>query len=77
MSLLGICNAYTMRVCLNLAIIQMVNQTKTIDSHYDPDACPVDHVVGDSEANKTIIEIPVSYSKYICIYRTILKLNPI
>ncbi|GBP77575.1 Putative inorganic phosphate cotransporter [Eumeta japonica] len=27
MGLLGVCNAYTMRVCLNLAITQMVNNT--------------------------------------------------
>lgn len=50
MGLLGVCNAYTMRVCLNLAITQMVNHTKSAGSHYDPDACPDDEVVGNATA---------------------------
>ncbi|OWR51223.1 putative sodium-dependent phosphate transporter [Danaus plexippus plexippus] len=40
MGLLAVCNAYTMRVCLNLAVTQMVNNTKNEESHFDPDACP-------------------------------------
>ncbi|CAG9094167.1 hypothetical protein JYU34_012828 [Plutella xylostella] len=44
MGLLGVCNAYTMRVCLNLAITQMVNHTKAVGHHDDPDACPTDAI---------------------------------
>ncbi|CAH2106478.1 unnamed protein product [Euphydryas editha] len=41
MSLLAVANAYTMRVCLNLAITQMVRRTAAVegDENYDPDAC--------------------------------------
>lgn len=55
MGLLGVCNAYTMRVCLNLAITQMVNRTKS-EEHFDPDACPDDVLIG----NKTVVQNPVS-----------------
>lgn len=44
MGLLGVCNAYTMRVCLNLAITQMVNNTHRQEAHFDPDACPSDDI---------------------------------
>ncbi|KOB74818.1 Uncharacterized protein OBRU01_08397 [Operophtera brumata] len=45
MGLLGVCNAYTMRVCLNLAITQMVKRNKTDGTHnVDPYACPIDEV---------------------------------
>ncbi|CAK1547114.1 unnamed protein product [Leptosia nina] len=42
MALFAIANAYTMRVCLNLAITQMVKKRDTSvgSIHYDPDACP-------------------------------------
>lgn len=42
MALFAIANAYTMRVCLNLAITQMVRKVVAVegDEHYDPDACP-------------------------------------
>ncbi|XP_053607833.1 putative inorganic phosphate cotransporter [Plodia interpunctella] len=42
MALLAIANAYTMRVCLNMAITQMVKKTTAVegDAHYDPNACP-------------------------------------
>ncbi|XP_045529093.1 putative inorganic phosphate cotransporter [Pieris brassicae] len=42
MALFAIANAYTMRVCLNLAITQMVKKRDTGigSSHYDPNACP-------------------------------------
>lgn len=42
MALFAIANAYTMRVCLNLAITQMVkkNVASEGDPHYDPFACP-------------------------------------
>lgn len=53
-----------MRVCLNLAIIEMVNQTKTIETHYDPDACPTDYVVPVNGVNKTASFRPVSYPKF-------------
>lgn len=57
MGLLAVCNAYTMRVCLNLAVTQMVNNTKNVESHYDPNACP-----DESEiiANGTVSLRPVS-----------------
>lgn len=59
MGLLAIANAYTMRVCLNLAITQMVKKTTAVegDAHYDPNACP------DQENlfNETLIE-PASLS---------------
>ncbi|KAJ2946185.1 hypothetical protein O0L34_g5119 [Tuta absoluta] len=42
MALLAIANAYTMRVCLNLAITQMVRKgsSSSGSEHFDPDACP-------------------------------------
>ncbi|CAG5031645.1 unnamed protein product [Parnassius apollo] len=53
MGLLGVCNAYTMRVCLNLAITQMVNHTKTGEPYFDPDACPEQLKVGnETEAER-------------------------
>lgn len=41
MALFAVANAYTMRVCLNLAITQMVRREVAGegDEHYDPDAC--------------------------------------
>ncbi|VVC98703.1 unnamed protein product [Leptidea sinapis] len=45
MGMFGLCNAYTMRVSLNLAITQMVNRTKIETDHYNPDACPSDDFV--------------------------------
>ncbi|XP_045772308.1 putative inorganic phosphate cotransporter [Maniola jurtina] len=44
--LLGISNAFTMRVSLNIAITQMVNRTKNFTDHIDPDACPSDEMLG-------------------------------
>lgn len=60
MGLLAVCNAYTMRVCLNLAVTQMVNNTKNEESHFDPDACP-----DESEIfiNGTVTSKPVSTKK--------------
>ncbi|XP_052740394.1 sialin-like [Bicyclus anynana] len=43
-----------MRVSLNIAITQMVNHTKTLQDHFDPDACPSDEGV-DITANHTAI----------------------
>ncbi|XP_052759327.1 putative inorganic phosphate cotransporter [Galleria mellonella] len=42
MALFAVANAYTMRVCLNLAITQMVKKTAAVEGeeHYDPYACP-------------------------------------
>ncbi|KAG6442415.1 putative inorganic phosphate cotransporter [Manduca sexta] len=53
MGLLAIANAYTMRVCLNLAITQMVKRNVAVegDAHYDPDACPDLSVVTNSSAS--------------------------
>lgn len=56
MGLLGVCNAYTMRVCLNLAITQMVNNTHRQEAHFDPDACPSDDI---DFTNGTTIMRPV------------------
>ncbi|XP_026752401.2 putative inorganic phosphate cotransporter [Galleria mellonella] len=47
MGLLGVCNAYTMRVCLNLAITQMVRLNKTSKAHVDENACPSDDVINN------------------------------
>ncbi|KAJ0177134.1 hypothetical protein K1T71_007143 [Dendrolimus kikuchii] len=49
MGLLAIANAYTMRVCLNLAITQMVKKTTAVegDAHYDPNACPDKSIVSN------------------------------
>ena len=57
MGLLAVCNAYTMRVCLNLAVTQMVNNTKDEEQHYDPYACPDDSEV---LVNGTVSLRPVS-----------------
>ncbi|KOB73027.1 Uncharacterized protein OBRU01_11390 [Operophtera brumata] len=57
MGLLAIANAYTMRVCLNLAITQMVKRNVAVegDEHYDPLACPDLNLVENvtSSANLT------------------------
>ncbi|XP_039754043.1 putative inorganic phosphate cotransporter isoform X1 [Pararge aegeria] len=47
MALLAVANAYTMRVCLNLAITQMVKKTAAVegDANWDPDACPDPSIV--------------------------------
>ncbi|XP_047994928.1 putative inorganic phosphate cotransporter [Leguminivora glycinivorella] len=37
MGLIGVCNAFTMRVCLNIAITQMVNKTKEFNSEVNLD----------------------------------------
>ncbi|XP_034830468.1 putative inorganic phosphate cotransporter [Maniola hyperantus] len=52
MALLAVANAYTMRVCLNLAITQMVKKTVAVegDENWDPDACPDPYAL----ANKTM-----------------------
>ncbi|KOB69245.1 Uncharacterized protein OBRU01_17109 [Operophtera brumata] len=57
MGLLGVCNAFTMRVCLNLAITQMVKRNKTDGTyHDDPYACPSDEIVGN--VSSSTIENP-------------------
>ncbi|XP_028158438.1 putative inorganic phosphate cotransporter [Ostrinia furnacalis] len=40
MALFAIANAYTMRVCLNIAITQMVKKESSESGSYDPYACP-------------------------------------
>lgn len=57
MGLLAVCNAYTMRVCLNLAVTQMVNNTNSGSEYYDPNACPDD---SKTIANGTVDFKPVS-----------------
>lgn len=49
MALLAVANAYTMRVCLNLAITQMVKKNTAVegDPHYDPDACPDQSIISN------------------------------
>lgn len=59
--LLGVCNAYTMRVCLNLAITQMVNKTKNYNvntqfNNKTETACPNELI----SINTTIVENPIS-----------------
>lgn len=49
-ALIGICNAFTMRVSLNIAITQMVRHRKISKEHLDPTACPADVVVGNTTA---------------------------
>lgn len=39
--------AYMLRVCLNIAITQMVVQGGKHDSHEDPDRCPDDGLMGN------------------------------
>lgn len=52
MGLLAVCNAYTMRVCLNLAVTQMVNNTNSGNENYDPNACPDDsEIIGNGTAD--------------------------
>lgn len=57
MGLLAIANAYTMRVCLNLAITQMVKKNIAVegDEHFDPLACPDRNLVenGTTSVNFT------------------------
>ncbi|XP_063824890.1 putative inorganic phosphate cotransporter [Ostrinia nubilalis] len=48
MSLLAVANAYTMRVCLNLAITQMVKKGNSESGHYDPYACPDASIVSNT-----------------------------
>ena len=50
MALLAVANAYTMRVCLNLAITQMVKKNVAVegDANFDPNACPDPHIEGNS-----------------------------
>lgn len=62
-----------MRVCLNLAVTQMVNNTKgDEEQHFDPNACP-----DDSEyfTNGTVSSRPVSKILYSFIYLPYLLIN--
>lgn len=67
MALLAIANAYTMRVCLNMAITQMVRRTVAVegDPHYDPDACPDPNTVVEVAGNSTIDLVRVSEVSFI------------
>lgn len=58
MGMLGTANAYTMRVCLNLAITQMVNDTVMNTEHFDPNACPSDEVIRGVSSNDSAIVLP-------------------
>lgn len=56
LGLVGVFSALSMRICLNVAITQMIKHSEIEEKHYDPDACPAEIVVG----NFTVIEKPVS-----------------
>lgn len=65
MGMLGTANAYTMRVCLNLAITQMVNHTKSDTENVDPNACPSDEVIKGLSNNDSVVIIHKPVSIYI------------
>lgn len=74
MGLLGVCNAYTMRVCLNMAITQMVNRTKPVEAPHGVAICPSDDEL--SGKNSTPHINPVSKTtNYIIIRSRKLKLR--
>nr|XP_026488454.1 putative inorganic phosphate cotransporter [Vanessa tameamea] len=52
--LIGICNAFTMRVTLNMAITQMVKHKYNGRENLDPDACPSDGISN----NTTVVTNP-------------------
>lgn len=58
MGFLAVANAYTMRVCLNIAITQMVRRRAHSAAH-DHGSCPGDgdlqEAVGDSTVSSSII----------------------
>lgn len=62
MGFLAITNAYQLRVCLNVAITEMVIPiSNDINStHYDPDACPDDKDDTSGSGNSTSSEPAVS-----------------
>lgn len=64
MGMLAIANAFTMRVCLNMAITQMVNHTKSDSDNGDPNACPSDEVVRGIVINDSTVVIPKPVSIY-------------
>lgn len=61
MALFAVANAYTMRVCLNLAITQMVRRSNAHGSeHFDPDACPdvsIDNIASSSNSSASDIGV--------------------
>ncbi|XP_053607254.1 putative inorganic phosphate cotransporter [Plodia interpunctella] len=63
MGLLGVCNAYTMRVCLNLAITQMVRVNKSRDTYVDADACTSNEVVTNTSTSH-VIENPYAIGEW-------------
>ena len=50
MALLAVANAYTMRVCLNLAITQIVKKNVAVegDANFDPNTCSDPHIEENS-----------------------------
>ncbi|KAH9627847.1 hypothetical protein HF086_001743 [Spodoptera exigua] len=60
MALLAVANAYTMRVCLNLAITQMVKKVQTVqtDDNYDPLICKDRYIIesNSTEARSSFLE---------------------
>ncbi|XP_075973406.1 putative inorganic phosphate cotransporter [Anticarsia gemmatalis] len=56
MALLAVANAYTMRVCLNLAITQMVKKNVAVegDAHFDPLACPDQSLIANETDARSI-----------------------
>lgn len=59
MSLFAIANAYTMRVCLNLAITQMVKRNVAVegDANYDPNACTDYNIVSNETSSEEVFKI--------------------
>jgi hypothetical protein len=51
MGFLAVANAYTMRICLSMAITEMVHRHDKNESHLDPDACPASSDIPDRPPN--------------------------
>lgn len=62
MGSLAVANAYTMRVCLNLAITQMVRKTSSggEHGHNDPDVCPEIVVITNTTNSVYKVEVCIS-----------------
>lgn len=62
MGFLAITNAYQLRVCLNVAITEMVIpiSNDVNSTHYDPDACPDDNDDSSGSSNSSSTKPDVS-----------------
>lgn len=56
MAFLGLVNAYTMRICLSVAITEMVKKTYHNSTELGPDVCPADENSSGEESNNGIYE---------------------